>query len=155
MNETKSIMEYVSQLMADQPRPEWMYDYQPACPEEVRIGCEVARIRYQNRAAKAAARQPQDERDDQLTPAQRRHRLYLKGPHWQAFRIAVLMLAGGACCKCGDVADDVHHLRYEDEHKNDVRHRERASDVEPLCRRCHVREHAGDEMRKLIHRMTA
>jgi 5-methylcytosine-specific restriction endonuclease McrA len=60
---------------------------------------------------------------------------YLITPHWKQFRMAVLVLSGGQCCRCGDVADHVHHLHYK------TVGREALADVEPLCERCHEDEH--------------
>jgi len=60
---------------------------------------------------------------------------YLLSQHWRGFRMAVFVLAGGKCCRCGDVADHVHHLHYK------TVGREALTDVEPLCERCHSEEH--------------
>ena len=62
---------------------------------------------------------------------------YLLTPHWQRFRMAVFVLAGGQCCRCGGVADHVHHRTYQRVG------RERLEDVEPLCAECHKSEHDG------------
>ncbi|NBW11758.1 MAG: hypothetical protein EBR82_27375 [Caulobacteraceae bacterium] len=138
MTEAKSIMDYASELMDDEPRPSWMYDY-----HEHTTACEVALTRYQKRSSSKIVREPKTE-----------YERYLSEPHWQTLRLAVLMLSGGKCCRCGDVADDVHHLRYQDEHKRSLRYRERAADVEPVCRECHRRDHDAEQVMKLVRKMT-
>lgn len=70
-----------------------------------------------------------------LRRAETWYQKYLLTPHWRGFRMAVFVLAGGKCCRCGDVADHVHHLHYKSVG------REKLCDVEPLCEACHTREH--------------
>jgi len=83
--------------------------------------------RYQNRMNATQHRQR----------AETWYQRYLLSPHWFGFRMIVFVLCGGKCCRCGDVADHVHHRTY-------CRlGRERLEDVEPLCAECHKAEHDG------------
>jgi 5-methylcytosine-specific restriction endonuclease McrA len=115
--------ECIRVLLDDTERPSWVRQYDSTV-------FELIRIRYQRRAAAKAIRNPSSDYDR-----------YLLGQHWQILRVAVMMLSGGQCVKCRDVADDVHHLRYKDEHGRTIWFRERLKDLEPLCRQCHAKEH--------------
>lgn len=69
------------------------------------------------------------------------YRLYLRLPWWQHTRRLALARAGGRCSKCGeDRALQVHHLRYQRGGRS-VLWRERAGDLQVLCRRCHAAAH--------------
>ena len=109
--------EYINQLSADPNLPAW-----------VRKVDEVAALltvrRYGRRMESARPRY-----------AATWYAKYLQSPHWTRFRIAVMVLSGGKCCRCGDVADHVHHLHYKSIGQ------EALCDVEPLCEACHTKEH--------------
>ena len=60
---------------------------------------------------------------------------YLNSPAWKAVRAKVLKRDNYTCRRCGGKGFDAHHLTYE------RFGRERVSDLETLCRRCHKREH--------------
>lgn len=68
---------------------------------------------------------------------------YLVSNHWQGLRAAKLAQAGYCCehCKttCEDTTLDVHHKTYE--HLGF----EPLGDLEVLCRRCHLLQHAQVE----------
>ncbi len=71
------------------------------------------------------------------------YRLYLRLPWWQRVREAALERAGNRCQHCGAHRElQVHHLRYRDGGRS-VLWRERADDLQVLCRGCHVKAHWG------------
>lgn len=62
---------------------------------------------------------------------------YLKTEHWIELRGAKLLEANNRCQKCKSRHKlQVHHLTYE------RKGRERLSDLQVLCERCHEKEHA-------------
>lgn len=62
--------------------------------------------------------------------------IYLKSIHWRTFRKTALQSHGRICKACGSMKRlDVHHLNYLRLWK------ERITDVEILCRKCHKKEH--------------
>lgn len=61
---------------------------------------------------------------------------YLQSDAWRVRRARTLMLAGGACQRCGrNQATDAHHKHYR------TLGRERDGDLEALCARCHAAAH--------------
>lgn len=60
---------------------------------------------------------------------------YIRSRDWFDFRLAIMVLAGGACAECGEPADEVHHLHYR------TKGNESPCDVVPLCRSCHSDKH--------------
>ncbi|HVG96165.1 MAG TPA: hypothetical protein VNK05_04665 [Chloroflexota bacterium] len=58
---------------------------------------------------------------------------YLQADAWRARRARTLLLAGGACQRCGRRATDAHHKTYE------RLGNERDGDREALCGGCHDR----------------
>ena len=65
-------------------------------------------------------------------------RFYLRSKHWRHMRGSALIRAGFRCERCGASDDlvtlDVHHKKYNLFH-------ERLSELEVLCRACHMQEH--------------
>lgn len=112
-----SFTKYVKSLAADTNCPSWVKP----------LDRLVAQLVFKRYGRRIAARTK--------TFADSDYAKYLRSPHWVQFRMAVMVLSGGKCCRCGDVADHVHHLTYV------RRGRERLEDVEPLCERCHADEH--------------
>lgn len=71
---------------------------------------------------------------DRVSPAYAR---YLKTPWWMVFRHIVRKVRRGRCQKCGSkIGLNVHHLRYYRNGRS-ILYRERLSDVQLLCRKCH------------------
>jgi 5-methylcytosine-specific restriction endonuclease McrA len=72
---------------------------------------------------------------------------YLRSPHWRETRFKVLKKSGFKCGRCGSRGKlNVHHLTY-------LRFgRERISDLEVLCERCHRKVH-GIKEKGLMSRM--
>jgi hypothetical protein len=60
---------------------------------------------------------------------------YLQSPQWAQRRQRTLLLAGGACQRCGTHATDAHHTTYAR-----LGH-ERDGDLEALCGGCHRAAH--------------
>lgn len=60
---------------------------------------------------------------------------HLASDRWRQIRAAKLTAAGGACERCGDPAEHIHHLTYQN--LGD----EPQEDLEALCRPCHWQEH--------------
>ena len=63
---------------------------------------------------------------------------YLGSAVWQAKRERVLRRDNWTCQECNHVAQEVHHLTYENIGN------EAMADLVSLCHRCHRRLHAGD-----------
>jgi 5-methylcytosine-specific restriction endonuclease McrA len=124
-----TLSEYIQSLYAYPHRPAWAKPYDAT----------VAKLiieRYNRRRAQRTVQRKQSW-----------YQQYLASGHWATFRLAVLVLSGGKCCKCGDVADHVHHLHYKS------LNRERLRDVEPLCEMCHANEHNVDLAMKQVGRL--
>ena len=128
---------YIRSLLQDGERPKWVRSYDPTA-------VELIRLRYQKRSS---IRFPRESRSEYAE--------YLNSGHWQMFRLAVMILAGGQCCKCGKTADEIHHLRYKNERGMSVRYRERLCDVKPLCRICHEGEHRDSIITKATCTLSA
>lgn len=60
---------------------------------------------------------------------------YLRTPQWYAIRNRVMTKGYTTCARCDALAENVHHKTYE------RLGRELESDLEPLCRACHEKEH--------------
>ena len=72
-----------------------------------------------------------------LTPRQWWYRYwYLRSPHWRETRLRKLRAVGFKCEKCEAGGRlDIHHLTYT------RIGREKLSDLQVLCRKCHKAEH--------------
>jgi len=57
---------------------------------------------------------------------------YLEGKHFQSVRTKTLKLSNGRCQRCGDLADDCHHVTYRS-----LKHEVPGVDVVAVCRPCH------------------
>jgi len=57
---------------------------------------------------------------------------YLATRHWQGIRTKTLKLSRGRCQRCGELADDCHHVTYRS-----IGHEVPGVDVVALCRDCH------------------
>jgi len=81
-------------------------------------------------------------RRERLTPQQIEYRNgYLRSEHWQEVRRKKLKQAGYKCEACGQkVKLDIHHLTYERLGK------ERLSDLQALCRPCHRKAEAKNDL---------
>jgi len=67
----------------------------------------------------------------------RNYQDYLDSDEWRGLRDLALALAGYRCESCYTwYSLDVHHLGYRGSWGN-----ERVSDLEVLCRRCHIAQH--------------
>ena len=111
--------EYIEWLWNGPNRPKWAKAYRPFAVET-----QITLQRYRRRRwARTKANNDSE------------YARYLLSPYWQGFRMCVMVFALGECARCGDVADDVHHLHYQ------TLGRERLCDVEPLCKACHSQEH--------------
>lgn len=64
---------------------------------------------------------------------------YMKSPEWQERRLEFLKNADYICEGCGEKASHVHHTNY------DSLGDEEESDVQVLCRDCHLWQEHGDE----------
>jgi len=111
--------EYMHGLWNGPNRPHWAKPYRPYATETV-----VVVTRYSKRRQSRTTVNHDSE-----------YARYLLSPHWQKFRLAVMVFSLGQCARCKDVADHVHHLHYQ------TKGRERLCDVEPLCVKCHDDEH--------------
>lgn len=72
------------------------------------------------------------------SPAQRLHRKYLQSAVWRRVRAPIVARANGHCERCSTASDalQVHHLTYER-----VGGGELPTDLQAICRRCHLIEH--------------
>ena len=61
--------------------------------------------------------------------------VYLKSLEWKNKRDLVMKFYEGNCNKCHQKANDVHHLNYDNIFV------EKFTDLIPLCRNCHNKEH--------------
>jgi len=77
------------------------------------------------------------------------HRRYLKSSTWQKIRTTALDHYGKICNKCGEYANDVHHLYYPE-----VQGEETIESLEVLCRDCHEAIHGiqrGNGCSEVVH----
>lgn len=73
-----------------------------------------------------------------------RHHLHLSGPRWARIRQAVLNAANWRCARCGRYGNEVDHINPL--HRGgDPWNR---SNLQVLCRGCHIRKTARDNRRK-------
>ncbi len=74
---------------------------------------------------------------------------YLQTPHWRRKRRKAIRRHGDACQCCGSRIElEVHHKHYR------TKGRENFSDLEVLCRDCHIGKHQ-DEKPWLVDSVTA
>ena len=67
------------------------------------------------------------------------HNVYLKSDEWKHKRRLIMEYYKYKCQSCGDDATDLHHKTYNNIFK------EKFEDLEPLCRKCHNKEHNLNE----------
>jgi hypothetical protein len=74
---------------------------------------------------------------------------YLASEDWRKLRGAALDWSRGKCDFCGELAEQVHHVRYPKTFGD-----ERPSDVVSVCRRCHELSHGRQPMQELTNAET-
>jgi hypothetical protein len=74
------------------------------------------------------------------------YREYLASDDWRKLRGGALTWSSGKCDFCGDLAEQVHHVRYPKTFGN-----ERPSDLVSVCRRCHELCHGRQQMQELTN----
>jgi hypothetical protein len=65
---------------------------------------------------------------------------YLKSDEWKHKRKLIMDFYNWTCQRCSNKATDLHHKTYENIFQ------EKFEDLEPLCRRCHNKEHNLNKM---------
>ncbi len=75
-----------------------------------------------------------------------RYRQYLNSPVWSEHRIHALERTSGFCQYCGDVATQVHHVKYPKQLGHEHPH-----SLIPICDRCHKISHGIQDMKKLAN----
>jgi len=78
-----------------------------------------------------------------ITNRQAEYRAYLSTPVWKQKRMEALSHYGAICNRCGDHGTDVHHKTYDRVGGNEI-----LSDLEILCRGCHVAHHRVEKIGK-------
>lgn len=71
---------------------------------------------------------------------------YLNSPTWKDQRELALIRTDGFCQYCGEVAINVHHVKYPKQFGSEHPH-----SLIPVCERCHNISHGVQEMSKLVN----
>lgn len=69
---------------------------------------------------------------------------YLKSPDWKGHRAVALERTSGFCQYCGEIASQVHHVKYPKQFGEEHPH-----SLIPVCERCHNISHGVQEMKSL------
>lgn len=69
------------------------------------------------------------------------HSIFLASPEWREARLLVLLRDGWRCTRCGNLAEQVHHLTYA------RWQREALADLTSLCKACHDEQHEPEAIR--------
>lgn len=74
------------------------------------------------------------------------YKQHLKSPEWKEQRELALIRTDGFCQYCGEVAVNVHHVKYPKQFGGEHPH-----SLIPVCERCHNISHGVQKMTKLVN----
>lgn len=74
------------------------------------------------------------------------YKQYLKSENWQELRVVALARTQGFCQYCGEIATQVHHVKYPKSFGEEHPH-----SLIPICSRCHNISHGVQEMNQLTN----
>lgn len=107
----------------------------------------------EKRQGKEAANPPPDPTGGSMARAFAKS--FYKSPEWQGVRQAALIRDGYLCVKCGQPAEEVHHIIHlTPENIGDPKVTMNIDNVVSLCRACHFEEHKSDKAEGIRRKTT-